>query len=85
MVRKAALVGCPKGSWIRTAGIRRLVLNANVRQDTMLKVSQSRDNSLSEKVFVGPGKHALDDADWTMVSIAEGHHIDALCVLEGAA
>lgn len=85
MVRKTALIGCKSSPMIRTFGMRRLQLRANVRSDTMLQVHLHRDGAVTTKVFVGPGVHLLDDAEWAQVVVADGYHQDALCLLEGAA
>jgi len=84
MERKAALIGSRAGQWVRTSG-RRLVLNARVSADTMLKVEQADGDAADEtrsKILVGPGHHELDPASWTRVSVVDGSYIDALCLLE---
>lgn len=83
MIRKTALIGCPSGAWIRTHGMRELTLDAGVRPETMLKVTQRVNGDNREAVFIGPGKHALPDAEYTKVSVADGYHMDALCILLG--
>jgi hypothetical protein len=85
MERKTALIGCREGSWIRTSGMNPLRLNARVQSDTMLQVEQQnhRNEDLDRKQFVGPGKHVIPNACWTRVRVADGAHIDALCMLEG--
>jgi len=86
MNRKAALIGCRKGEWVRTAGLRALHLEAKVSETTMLVISHRvSDDEVVDAVFVGPGRHPLKAADWIMVSIIDGPHEGALCILEGAA
>lgn len=84
MRRKAALVGCPRGQWVRTQEMRKLQLNARVRPDTLIRVVQRTLQEESERMIVGPGVHALAEAHWTKLEIAEGSHLDALCLLESA-
>lgn len=85
--RKAALIGCRQGQWIRTAGMRRLKLSARVQRDVMIQVYQRRGDAdiMWGMTFVGPGEHQLEDASWTRVDIANGPHVDALCLLVSAA
>jgi hypothetical protein len=87
MERKAALVGCKQGHWVRTSGMRRLHLNARVQRDAMICVSQrlGDDPAVKDLTFVGPGIHPLEDATWTLVRIADGSFIDALCILQTGA
>ncbi len=87
MTRKAALIGCRQGRWIRTSGMKGLTLNARVGADTMLRVEfkDHLDQPAGHQIAVGPGKHSLMDSVWTRVEIVDGPHFDALCLLEAAA
>ena len=84
MDRKTALVGCKNGHWIRTSGMQKLRLNARVQGDVMIQVAQRHGDSMEVKslIFVGSGRHQLEEATWTAVNLADGPHIDALCLLE---
>ena len=86
MERRAALIGCRSGQWIRTSGSK-LRLNARISVDTMLKIEQVDGDSIDvvrSHVLVGPGHHELQPASWTRVSVVDGSYIDALCLLEAS-
>lgn len=79
--RKAALVGCRVGQWVRTNGMRGLKLNAKVHESVVLRVHQFSDSAVDIREL-GAGIHQLDQAAWTRVEIIDGPHADALCLLE---
>lgn len=79
--RKAALVGCRHGQWVRTKGMRGLKLNAKARPEVKLRVAQLSGDSIVE-LFFGAGLHELPPSRWTRVEVIEGPHADVLCLLE---
>lgn len=86
MNRKAALVGCREGQWVRTAGMQRVQLRAQVHETTMIVAEQMDGSGVIAKIVrVGPGVRELQCADWTRVSIVDGPHHDALCFVEEVA
>jgi hypothetical protein len=80
--RKAALLACREGQWIRTAGMRGLRLNARVAPDTQLQVHQRIAERECWMQFDGPGMHIVEEADWSRVVVVSGPFADALCTLE---
>lgn len=85
MQRKAALIGCREGQWIRTSGMRGLHVNIRVHRDSIVKVEQAFDESGEEthvSIFTGAGVRPVRDALWTRVCVVDGQYQDALCLLE---
>lgn len=83
--RKAALLSCREGQWIRTAGMKRLMLNAKLSPETTLVVYQLIDERIEPTWVNESGRHQLHDAEWTRVVVEEGPHLGVLCVLESKA
>lgn len=85
--RKAALIACADGQWIRTRGMRRLILEALVQPDTLLELVQILDTELgpaeARMRFSGPGTYLVEEADWSRLMVVSGPSSDALCVFLG--
>lgn len=79
--RKAALVGCRSGQWVRTHGMKGLRLNAKASGPVMLRIHQLRGDVVGVRE-VPAGVHQLDQAPWTKVEVIEGAHAGVLCLLE---
>lgn len=85
MNRKVVLIGTRSGSWVRTKGLRNLRLDAQVHQDSLLKVlRRSDEGTVDTAAFVGPGKHSLDPTDWIQVHIIDGPFEHSICQLLSA-
>lgn len=83
--RKAALLACREGQWIRTAGMKNLIIDANIPPETELIVYQLMESGEAEPVWIlTAGKVKLPDAEWTRVVVAHGPHMNVLCVLESS-
>jgi hypothetical protein len=81
--RKAALLACREGQWIRTAGMQGLRLNARIAPDVELHLCQIMpDGAECWMKFGGPGVYSVEEADWSRVIVVSGPHSDALCFLE---
>jgi len=86
MQQKAALIGSREGQWIRTAGMRRLQVNARVHREARVRVEQtmaSKGAIAKEVSFVGARIENLDEAPWTRVCIVDGPHEDSIILLQG--
>lgn len=85
--RKAALIACADGQWIRTRGMRGLRLEALVQPDTLLELIQILDTEWgpaeARMRFSGPGTYPVEDADWSRLIVIGGPSGDALCVFLG--
>lgn len=85
MQRKAALIGCREGQWIRTHGMRRPRVNAKVHRDALVRVEQGSDRSvMSETTFVGTRIELIPESSWVRVSIIDGPHEESIVLIESA-
>jgi len=84
MKRKVGLVGRREGEWIHVGGIDPLYLKAQVEPSVIVRIDlRMADNEEVCIYCVGPGLHGLIPAMWAKLSISDGPHIDALCLLQG--
>lgn len=86
MQRKAALIGCREGQWIRTYGMRRPRVNARVHRDALVQVEQGSDrgSTINKFTFVGARIELLEESSWTRVSILDGPHEESIVLIESA-
>jgi hypothetical protein len=86
MQQKAALVGAREGQWIRTAGMRRLQVNARVHREARVRIEQTmaHEGAVAHEVsFMGARIEPLREAPWTRVCIIDGPHEDSIVLLQG--
>lgn len=82
--RKAALLGCADGQWVRTHGMQGLRLNAKIPAGVRLRVEQCNKSNHSTyfREVDHPGIVPLPNASWTRVRVIEGSPSGVLCLLE---